>query len=60
MLLYAMISRLLICLCLQGHMCITGVKQREQLLRYLLYRSIYKHPKHSAGGQCLWPVHLNR
>lgn len=29
MLLYVMISRLLICLCLQGNVYITGVEQRE-------------------------------
>lgn len=33
MLLYVMISRLLICLCLQGHVCITGVEQREPAVK---------------------------
>lgn len=58
LLLYVMVSRLLVCLRFQRHMYMTGVEQREQAAKVFTVRSTHKHPKHSTGGWCLWPVHL--
>lgn len=43
--LYVMISRLLMCLCLQGHMYITGVEQREPAVKIFTVRTYTQAPK---------------
>lgn len=45
MLLYVMISRLLMCLCLQGHVCITGVEKREPALKIFTVQKYTQAPK---------------